>query len=321
MSRSGAALAEEGVGAARSALIGESTSRVRPFDLRRQETIERARLRRLQPMLETVCHRIGGSLSQAVRQPVRVELASLEQLPWEEYAAGLPDPTFLSSAVLLPLEGRVVLHLPTALVLTLVDHHLGGDGVNEPERAQLTEIERSLAGSLVDGLWGEVPEPFSSFLPLNPAMVTSSSSALLVRVGRPGGMCLVARMDFVVGEREGEAIEMCWPLQVVQSILEQLERHQSAEGIVKSERSEARRRLLDVSVELKLGYPPLGLTPADLLALQPGDVIPLAGGGHEHPETLELSVGDEVVGTGLLVDTGSRLACTVLTKKETNDEQ
>ncbi|HUY30732.1 MAG TPA: hypothetical protein VMV02_07055, partial [Acidimicrobiales bacterium] len=140
-----------------SPVVAADSNRIRVFDLHRQETVERARLRRLQPILETVAHRIGSSLTSAIRQPAHVELVSLEQRMWEEHSSSLPDPTFVSSAVLLPLEGRVVMHIPVPLVLKLLDFHLGGDGLNQPERTQLTEIERALVGTLTDVIWNELP--------------------------------------------------------------------------------------------------------------------------------------------------------------------
>lgn len=306
-----------GATASTSPIVTQVATRARPFDLRRQESIERARLRRLQPMLETVAHRIGGSLTSALRQPVRVEVRDIEQVNWEDFAASLPEPTFLSSAVLLPLEGRVVLHLPVPLAMLIIDYYLGGDGLNQPERDQLTEIERALVGGLAEDVWKEIPQPFSTFTTLSPAMTATSTSALLMQVGRPGILCLVVQMSVAVADGETAEIQLCIPGTVVLSLIEQLERHQSDGGIGGGlDRREARRRMLSVPVELKLGYPPLGLTPAELLSLRVGDVVHIGQMELNEPQLLELTVGDVRFGTGMLVESGNKLACKVVTKKE-----
>lgn len=316
----GAALV--GIAPAANALVTDVATRAKPFDLRRQESIERSSLRRLQPMFETIGHRIAGALSSALRQAVRVELVELDQANWEDFAGSLPDPSFLSSAVLLPHEGRCVLHVPVPLALLLIDHYLGGDGASQPERAQLTEIERNLVSGLVDDLWNEVPHPFASFATLNPAMTSTATSALLIQVGRPGTLCVLVRMQVVVGEAGELPLELCIPANVVRSLIEQLERHQSHGALGSgADRHESRRRLLSVPVELKVGYPPIGLTPGELLGLRVGDVVHLGTFDPHTPLALPLTLGDVPFGTGVLVEKGNRLACSVLTKKERHDDE
>lgn len=306
----------------RSSVVAADSPRIRVFDLHRQETIERARLRRLQPILETVAHRVGSSLTSAIRQPTHVEFVSFEQKTWEEHSTSLPDPTFVSSAVLLPLEGRVVMHLPVHLVLELLDFYLGGDGFSQPERNQLTEIERAIVGAITEIVWNEIPPPFATLVALNVALVQNSSSALLVQVGRPGVMCLVVEMSIAIGDGEPETIMLSLPPTVLLPVLEQIEHHQNAEGMDgRVDRKEARRRILSVPVELKVAYPPIGLTPDELLSLRVGDVIHLGQEPSRGPSELQLMVQDTHYGTGVLVENGStKLACTVLTKKETRDD-
>jgi flagellar motor switch protein FliM len=305
-----------------SALISDTASRTKPFDLRRQETIERARLRRLQPMLESVAHRLGGSLSSALRQPVRVELNGLDQATWEDYASSLPEPTFLSSAVLLPFEGRSILHVPVQAALVAIDYYLGGDGLNQPERNQLTEMERSLIGGLVEDLWNEIPQPFASFLSLTPAMVATASNAVLVQVGRPGVLCVITRLRLAFGDANEFELELCIPATIVRSLIDHVERHQSGGALgAGADRQEVRRRLLNVFVEVKLAYPPIGLTPSELLGLCPGDVIRLGHFEPGAPQALPLTLDDVFVGTGILVENGNRLSCTIVSKKEHVHEQ
>lgn len=302
-----------------AAVVSDVATRAKPFDLRRQETIERARLRTLQPMLETIAHRMGGSLSAALRQPVRAELTGFDQMSWEDFAASVPDPSFVGSAALLPLEGRIVLHMPIPFTLLAIDYFLGGDGQNQPERPQLTDLERNLVSAVVDPLWQEVPQPFANFITLSPAMITTGTSALLVQVGRPGILCLVVRISLTIADSPTHQADLCLPVNAVNALIEGLERHQSNGGTTGLDRREARRRLLAVPLEMRLAYPPLGLRPAELLGLRVGDVIHI--GQFEPNQPLDLTVGDVLYGTGLLVDHGKRLACTILSKKEPDDDQ
>ncbi|MHB1972959.1 MAG: flagellar motor switch protein FliM [Acidimicrobiales bacterium] len=305
----------------RSPVLAADSTRARAFDLLRQETIERARLRRLQPVLETIAHRIGSTLTSAIRQPTHVEFVAFEQKTWEEHSSSLPDPTFVSSGMLLPLEGRVVLHMPVALVLTLLDFYLGGDGMTEPERTQLTEIERALVGTLTEIVWNEIPPPFATLIALSVGMVQNSSSALLIQVGRPGIMCLVVELGVTIGDHEPVTMTLSLPLTVLVPVLEHIEHHQSSAGMEgRIDRKEARRRILAVPMDLKVSYPAIHLTPTELLSLQVGDIIHLDQEQGDGPFELDLLVQDVLFGTGVLVENGSKVACTILTKRERTDE-
>ncbi|MDA8034661.1 MAG: FliM/FliN family flagellar motor C-terminal domain-containing protein, partial [Actinomycetota bacterium] len=111
------------------------------------------------------------------------------------------------------------------------------------------------------------------------------------------------------------------PVSVVRSLIDQVERHQSGGALgAGTDHLETRHRLLSVPVEVKLAYPPIGLTPAELLGLRVGDVIHLAQCDPGTPQTLPLSLGEVPFGTGLLVEHGNRLACTIVTKKEMPDD-
>ena len=305
----------------RSPILAAGSTRARAFDLLRQETVERSRLRRLQPLLETIAHRFGSALTSAIRQPAHVEVISFEQRTWEEHSSGLPDPTFVSSAVLLPLEGRVVIHLPVDLVFTLIDFYLGGDALAEPERNQLTEIERALIGGVIDLVWNEIPPPLTSIIALTVGMVQNSSSPLLVQVGRPGVMCLVVELHVSVGDREPATVSIAMPFTVLLPVLEHIERQQSSEGLdARIDRRQARQRILAVPLELKVAYPPITMTPGELLSLRVGDVVRIDQEQSDGPSELELVVQDVKFGTGALVENGSKLACTVITKKERIDD-
>lgn len=305
---------------AASPVIADVAARTKPFDLRRQETIERGRLRTLQPLLESVAHRIGGTLTAALRQQVRSELLSLDQVSWEDYAASLPEQTYVSSAVLLPLEGRMALHLPVPLVLRAIDFYLGGDGLNQPARHQLTDVERNLVGALVEGLWNEIPQPFSSVVALSPAMITTATHAMLVQVAGPGMLCLIVRLQIQVGDHEALPVELSMPVALAVVLIENVERSQNrGEGFGGVDRAEARRRLLTVPVELRVAYPPIGLRPSELLALRVGDVVHVGSFDPDAPHELELTLGDVGYGTGVLVENGPKLTCTLLTKKERSD--
>jgi|GEM_PF-2965554 len=274
-----------------TAVIPAGDPRVRRYDLNHQEAVDRARLRRLQPVFESVAHRMAGSLGGNLRRPVHVAVVGFEQTPWEGYAGAMEDPTFLASASVIGPDGRLVVHLPVDLMLALIDVQLGGEGGVQPERLTLTDIESALAEPLMEDLFGVLPSAFDAFIDLGIGVVQTLRSSIYLKVGRPGEMCLLVEMRIVVGDGRERTFHLCIPSTVLHPVLEAFERLQHAEARELSHGlTTARERLMEVPVDLEVAYPSIGLTPTELLGLCVGDVISL------HQDKEETPVHNLVVG-------------------------
>lgn len=300
-----------------TALIPDGDPRVRQYDVRNQETVDRGRLRRLQPVFDAAAHRMAGALSANLRQPVHIKVDGFEQSPWERYASSIEDPTFLAGASVIGLDGRLALHVPVELVLALIEVQLGGKGHEQPDRVTLTDLEFSLMSSLVDEMLGALPSAFDAFIQVGIGIVQKLRSTIYLKVGRPGETCLLVKMGVIIGDGGPRTLCLCFPLTVLHPILEAFERVQQAEGFEGGQRSaSARERILTVPVDIQVAYPPLGLTTTELLGLSIGDVIPLHLDKDDQESHLDIVAGGYRIGRGVLVERGKRLACTITRWRE-----
>jgi len=293
--------------------------RVRPFSFDRQDAIERSRLLRFQPVLETMLQRFASTLGSELRRPLRCAVTGVEQITWEEHAASLPDPTYLLSTMVLPLESRLVMHVPVELGFTMLDVFLGGDGKSLPDRRTLTPIEDSLLEGLLQESLAVFPSAFRSFIELSLGPVQRFNSSIFVPTGRPEEMCLVVRVELELSGLEPGSVSLSLPLSALLPMIESFERIQRAES--SEDEGTARvalERLLSVPVEVRVAFSPIELTPAELLAMQAGEaVIPLAQVPAGEEAQLEIFVADVPFGRGVLVDRkGKRLSCTVISRRE-----
>ena len=300
-----------------SALITHGDDRVRRYDFRNQEAIDRGRIRKLQPVFEAAAHRMAGALSANLRQPVHLTVEGYEQVPWEQYAQSMEDPTFLASSAVIGLDGRLIVHVPAELVLALVEVLLGGRGDDQPDRLALTDLEFSLMSTLVDDMLAALPSAFDAFIEIGIGVVQKLRSTIYLKVGRPGEVCLMIQLNVVIGEGRTRSLHLCFPLAVLHPILEAFERLQQAEGFDGGFRmANAEERLMSVPVDLRVAYPPVGLTTTEVLGLRVGDVIPLhldKDDGHSH---LDVVAGGHRIGKGVLVEQGKRLGCTITSWRE-----
>lgn len=291
------------------------TRRIRPYSFGQQETLDRTRLRRLQPILEVLAHRIAGALTSVLRQTVRVDMGEVEQQRWETYTATLPEPTFLASATVTPYGGRIVLHMPLAFALALVEVRLGGVGLVEQPLRPLTDIEQRLVSEMAQLALAELPPAIAPVLSMGVGAIASVSSSMFLSAVKPTEVCLLITMRVEVGEVGTFDSSLCVPNAVLLPILDALERLDKVDIDHETEHGQAdlRQRLLDAPVDAALCFPDIELSPEEILSLMPGDVVPLH---HEVGTPLLLRVGGSPFCRVVATSQGKRLAGLVVESQE-----
>jgi flagellar motor switch protein FliM len=306
---------EQGVPASEPA-VQDGGRRVRPYDFQRQEALDRGRLRRLEPVLEVMAHRMAGALTSTLRLASKVEVGELDQQRWEHYAASLPEPTFLCSATVVPYGGRIVLHLPLPLALTAVELRMGGTGRPAPEPRALTEIEQRLVSDVAQRMLAELPPAFAPVLNVSIGALSSVASSMFLQAVKPTEMCLIVALRVVLGDLDGAAASLCVPISVLLPILDALERLDQTEGgesHADASQVRLRERLLEVPLEVVVCFPDIFLPPEELLGLRPGDVVPLH---REVDKALQLRAEGEPYRSVRLTARGKRLAAVVVEDEE-----
>ncbi len=289
--------------------------RVRPYDFQQQEALDRTRLRRLVPVLEVLAHRVAGALTSVVRQSVRVEIGELEQQRWELYTNDLPEPTFLSSATIVPFGGRIVLHLPLAFALAVVEIRLGGTPRGGQPTRPLTEIEQRLVSEVAQQALAELPPAFAPVLNLGVGAISSVSSAMFLQAVKPTETCLLIAMRIELGDVGSFDASLCMPITVLLPILDALERLDKVDtgNEADSVQGHLRERLMEAPVEAVMCFPDIVLSPEELLSLVPGDVVALH---HQAGAPLLLRVGGVPYCNVVATNRGKRLAGLVVESEE-----
>lgn len=289
--------------------------RIRAYDFQQQEALDRSRLRRLHPVLEVLAHRIAGSLTSTLRQSVRVEIGDLDQQRWEVYTNELPEPTFLCSATVTPFGGRIILHLPLAFALALVEVRLGGAGRGDQPQRPLTEIEQRLVSEVAQQALAEMPPAFAPVLSMGIGALSSVSSSMFLQAVKPSEMCLLIALRCEVGEVGSYDASLCIPITVLLPILDALERLDKVEVASDADGAQhsIRRRLLEAPVEAVMCFPDIELSPEELLSLVPGDIVPLH---HAQGAPLLLRIGGVRFCHVMATNRGKRLAGLVVESQE-----
>src|SRR5690349_22668026 len=94
------------------------------YDFRKPIKLSREHIRTLQIAFETYARSCGTLFTTRLRVVSSVSLLSIEPLNYDEYAAGLSNPTVIAVVSIDPLPGTVLVELSTSSVMAAIDRTL-----------------------------------------------------------------------------------------------------------------------------------------------------------------------------------------------------
>ena len=125
--------------------ISETEERkVKIYDFRRPDKFSKDQLRAIQMIHDSFARQLTTSLSTLVRSMVSAEVASVDQMAYDEFIRSLVQPTVIGVLEMYPLSGNAVLEMNPHLVFSIIDRMLGGKGEPLRKPRDLTDIERTV---------------------------------------------------------------------------------------------------------------------------------------------------------------------------------
>jgi flagellar motor switch protein FliM len=269
-------------------MLGASDTReIVLYDFRRPTKLARDHIRVLQMSYETFARRLGTLLTSSLRAVCQVSLLAIDQQTYEEYVSGLESPTILAPMGIKPLAGTGVFEFSVNSALACIDHMLGGRGGPQVPRT-LTDIETTLMRNLVEQVLGVLRYALEPIVPVEPELGALEFNPQFLQAAGSTDTMIVGSFELRIGSEVGLAT-LCIPFA---SIFPKLQARKAQRPMSASEQLSAehtarqlREGLGDVPVDVTVQFETVRLTPAQVIELAPGDVIPLP-----HRVTAPLSV-------------------------------
>lgn len=283
-----AAAAEVQHAAPRTAKLGNRY--VRKMDFARPSKFSKDQLRTLQMLHEAFCRRASTFLSGTVRSVVEVSVTGAEQIPYGDFVASLPVPTFTSVLEIAPLGTNAMASIDLPLLFGILDRMLGGPGYASSRVRELTDIEVGLASGLMDRLLSELSAAWSDLTPVDFRLRGIEMNAQFAQIASASEPSVLIVMDLSIGSATG-TISICLPYRSIESVVGQLtaQRYFSAGDHENNDRQQMLDGLKRVEMPVRAEIGTTRLPVEQVLALGPGDVIPL---GRRVDEGVRLAVGN-----------------------------
>lgn len=249
---------------------------VKQCDFRQGGQLSKDQIRLVTALHENFAPSVSNSLGAYLRVGFQMSLVAIEQLTYSEFLGRLPEQTYFSTALLMPVEETAGLQMDLPLIFPMIDLLLGGSGSALPEPRDLTEIEDQIAAIVIGVVWRELQTTWqpSWRLEFQPgARLKQSQIISLVPANER-----VLNVSFEIQLREVRGVlNLIFPAIVSNLLLRKLSqqgtfyrRRHSADTVVR-----IRERLLDSSMTVNLDLAHIPLRIRDIVDMQAGAILSL----------------------------------------------
>lgn len=295
---------------------GGSTPKPRPVvacNFRQAGLISNDHVRSISALHETFARNLSHSLGAYLRVRTEINLVSVEQLMFAEFLERVPELSFVGTIDMRPLDAVAVMQYDLGLGFPLVDLLLGGQGKNEIEQRDLTEIEEQVLASVVNIICREL-HPAWQAVTEELVFQGRQHQSQVVRLISARERVLCVSFEVRLAGAQGN-LNFAFPPVAAGGLLrtlaqqfvpQRLRGHRESTGRV-------RKRLLKCRFPVSLALPAVGIRFSELMNLSPGQVLGLQW-SLEKPAMLV--VGSRPAFTANAVGSGNARAAQLLERFE-----
>lgn len=272
----------------------EVERKVRVYDFKRALRFSKDQIRSLTRIHENFTRLLTTYFSAQLRTFVQITVASVDQLPYDEFIRSIPKMTILNIFEAKPLEGRMVMEINPNVTYAMLDRLLGGQGVSLNDSTNLTEIESIVMERIFGKALESFAEAWKSVIEIEPVLDVMETNPQFMQIVSPNETVAVISLSTRIGDTTG-MINLCLPHVVLEPVMPKLSAHYWLSNQKKSRDNEEVEALQHT---IKKAYLPfvaeLGcstISVGEFLQLGVGDVIQL---NQSTEDSLNIRVGKQI---------------------------
>lgn len=256
----------------------EKEKKVRVYDFKRALRFSKDQVRSLSRIHENYARLLTTYFSAQLRTYVNISVASVDQIPYEEFIRSVPKMTVLNIFSVAPLEGRILMEINPNIAYGMLDRVLGGKGSSVNKIDNLTEIDKLLMSQLFEKAVVNMQEAWSSLVDIDPVLEDFEVNPQFLQMVSPNETVVIVSLNTTIGEASG-LINICIPHIVLEPIIPKLSVHYWMQTTPKNRDPESYNKLTQnikqARVEAKTLLGQTSISIDELLNLQNNDIIGL----------------------------------------------
>ena len=199
----------------------EPARKIKVYDFKRPDKFSKDQIRTLYMLHESFARLLNTYMSSHLRTLVNVDVASVEQLTYQEFVQSLVNPSVITILGVPPLKGNIIFEISTEIAFAYLDRVFGGDGTTAIKSRVLTEIEDAVMRRFVNSAMERFKESWSNVTPMNPILEATESNPQFTQIVPPNDMVVIITMNTKLGEVEG-FMNICIPYLVLEPVMSKL---------------------------------------------------------------------------------------------------
>jgi flagellar motor switch protein FliM len=257
----------------------ESERKVKVYDFKRALRFSKDQIRSLTRLHENFARLLTTYFSAQLRTYVQIGVASVDQLPYEEFIRSVPKMTLLNVFEAHPFEGRILMEVNPNIAYAMLDRVMGGSGTGMNKIENLTEIETKIMSQLFEHTLESFKEAWTSVIDLDPFMLDLEVNPQFLQMVSPNETVVVISLNTTIGETSG-MINICLPHVVIEPIIPKLSVHHWMQNNKQKKRVPGETEFIEQKIrsaflpfKVELGSSEMSIE--EFLNLAPGDCIEL----------------------------------------------
>ena len=199
----------------------EDTRKIKTYDFKRPDKFSKDQIRTLYMLHESFTRLLNTYLSTHLRTLVSVDVASVEQLTYQEFVQSMANPSVISVMGVPPLKGNIIFEVGTDIAFAFIDRVFGGDGNTAMKSRVLTEIEDAVMRRFINAAMVNFKEAWANVATINPFLETTESNPQFTQIVTPSEMVVIVTIQAKIGDIEG-MMNICIPYLVLEPIMSKL---------------------------------------------------------------------------------------------------
>jgi flagellar motor switch protein FliM len=248
--------------------------RMHAVDFSRPTKFSSDQERRIKRAMEAFCRTATSRLSAELRAPLELEIIGTNQLTWANAHSQAPEGALTALVGVQPVGTRMMLAAESGLVLGAIELLVGGTEAAGVRPRRLTDIDWALAGHFFERLLAQMSIIWSDMFELElsaDGIDAHMETAQAAPVSEPTlSVMIEARLD-----GSSSTLTLLLPWQAIASVIERFSGRDERAEVGHGDAQSVRRAIGGVRVPVRAEVASVHLPIEAVLALKPGDVLPL----------------------------------------------
>lgn len=256
----------------------EEKHKIKLYDFKSPQKFSKDHIRTFELIHDNFARIISNFLTAQLRNNVKVTIASIQQITYEEFIRSVQNPTIMTAFKMSPLNGSILFETNPQFVNQILDVMLGGSGARKFKTREFTDIDKNVIKQINTGLLNNLKLAWEDVMDVSIEVEAVETNPALNQTLAPNEP--VALLTFAVEMgRHSSFINLCIPYLSIEKHLDKLVIQYWFQGSddesIKASKEQVRNSLNNVDVAISAVLGNTLITVDEFLKLNINDVIAL----------------------------------------------